>query len=135
MVAAVSLVDSGTGMPNTRMPKPERTRMHYRRLRVFAQVLTHPGDALAPDDVFGIDQRLDFGNGGNVTAHDDDELEKVQPGGTSPALCQFGNDARDAYDVVLVLRQLPRETFQVGKSSSVHGAEMLCWIIIRPQER
>ena len=51
-------------------------------------------------------------------------------------LAEVGDDARDADDVVLRRAQLALESApSVGKSSSVLGAEMFCWIIIMPHER
>ena len=41
------------------------------RVGVLAEVAAHPGDAVALDDVVGVQQVLDAGNRRHVPAHDD----------------------------------------------------------------
>ena len=69
IVAAVSRELSGIRMPSTRMPKPERiSGCSIGAARVFAEIAAHPGDAFAAHDVIGIDQFVEGGNGGDVSA-------------------------------------------------------------------
>jgi hypothetical protein len=66
MVAEVSRL-SGILTPMTRRSKPDESRgMADRGLGVFAQVAAHPFDAVAFDDVVGVQNVLDAGDGGDV---------------------------------------------------------------------
>ncbi len=55
MVAAVSRVVSGTRIPSTCMPKPDRiSGWVIGSIRIFTQITPHPGDALAADHAIRI---------------------------------------------------------------------------------
>lgn len=46
------------------------------RFRTLAEVLAHPADALAANDVVGVDHGLDSGNDGDVATYDDHGLRR-----------------------------------------------------------
>ena len=75
-----------------------------RRVHLFAQVLPHPGDAVALHDVVGIQHLLHAGNGRNVTAHDDRRARREFPHHPAhlPRLAHVHDDRRDADNVVVV---------------------------------
>ena len=138
MVAAVSRVVVGN--PHAQNPHAEAGEnfgMRDGRVGIFAEIAAHPGDALAAHHVIGINQFVEAGNGRDVSADDNGGVgrELAYAAAHLAHLAEIGDDAGDADNVVVVRGQLALEAGRVGKSSSVLGAEMLRWIIIRPQER
>ena len=128
MVAAVSRVRSGIFMPRTRMPKPERiSGWAMGAAGIFAEIAAHPGDAFAADNVICIDEFIERGNGGNVSADDDVGFgrEFAHEAAHLADFGEVGDDAGDADDVVGGSVSSRSKRSRVGKSSRVLGAEML----------
>ena len=84
---------------------------------VLAQVAAHPFDAVALDDVVGVEDVLDAGNGGHVPAHDDGGVRREFPDHAAhlARLADIHDDGRDAHDVVMVGRQLAGEGLARGE--------------------
>src|ERR1035441_8074546 len=75
-----------------------------RGVDVFAEVLAHPGDAIAFDDVVGIQKLLHAGDGGDVAADDDRgaRREFAHHAAHLAGFVDVDDDRRDAHDVVVV---------------------------------
>ena len=107
MVAAVSRVVSGTRMPSTRIPNPDRiSGCVIGAVDIFAKVTPHPGDAFAANHIIRINQFVDSRDGGDMSA-DHDLRSGRDAAHASAHLAHFAevrNDAGDADDVVFVSR-------------------------------
>src|ERR1019366_1771557 len=88
-----------------------------RGVDVFAQVLAHPGDAVAFDNVVGIQHLLHAGDGGDVAAHDDGgaRRELANHAAHLAGLMNVDDDRRDADDVVVVGGEFPGEGLARGE--------------------
>src|ERR1035441_1404730 len=75
-----------------------------RGVDVFAEVLAHPGDAVAFDNVIGIEELLHAGDGGDVAADDDRRArrELAHHAAHLAGLADVDDDRGDADDVVVV---------------------------------
>ena len=95
------------------------------RLRgILAEVGAHPGDALALDQMIGIDEALDPGNGRDVTADDDLRVWRVLANEAAHLadLPDVDDDPRDADDVVALVRQFADEARPAGKVEQRRGS-------------
>ena len=90
----------------------------------FAQVLAHPGDAVAFDDVVGIEEVLDAGDGGDVAAddHGGARREFADHAAHFARLADVDDDGRDADDVVVVGGQFAGEGFARGEIEDGAGS-------------
>ena len=93
----------------------------------------HPGDAVALDDVVGVDHVLDPGNGGHVAA-DDDGRPAARISRTMRHISRTLPTLTMIDEMPTMSYWLSRSSFakasRVGKSSTVEGAEIFSWIIM-----
>ena len=89
----------------------------------LAEELAEPADALALDDVIGIEDPLYAGDGGNVTADDDDRLRGVLPHQSAHLahLADIDDDPGNPDEIVAVGLQLPDEAPAGGKVEQRRG--------------
>ena len=95
----------------------EDFRMADGRVRVFAQITAHPGDALAANHAIGINQFVDAGDGGDVPADQDLRFGR-QPANSAAHfahLAEVRDDAGDADDVVFVRCEFLFEALERGE--------------------
>jgi hypothetical protein len=91
--------------------------MADRGAHIFAQVLTHPGDALATDDVVGVDHVTEAGKGSDVSPDDDGGVGRklAHHAAHFAHLADVRDDRGNADDVVRVGLELAGEGVASGK--------------------
>src|SRR5689334_18969902 len=91
--------------------------MAHRGGRVFSQVLAHPGDAVAFDDVIGVDQVFNPGDGRDVAPDDDGGFGRdlAHDAAHLPDLAHVDHDGGDSNYVVPVRLHFTREVVASGK--------------------
>ena len=84
---------------------------------VLAEEAAHPADAVALDDVVGIDEVFDSGDGGDVSADHDGGLggEAADDAAHVAHFADVDDDGGDAHDVVVVGLQLGFEDLAGGE--------------------
>ena len=113
-------------------------RMAQRPVLVLAQEAAEPAHALAADDVIGVDPLGQVGHVGDVPADDDRGVRADTAGSSSHiffTFSMFGMIDEMPMTSYWRVRISSMKRSSVGKSSSVQGASMFAWIIIRPQLR
>ncbi len=103
-------------------PGGER-RMTDGRFYIFAEVAAHPGDAVALDDMIGVQKVLDAGDGRDVPADDDGRMRRELPHHAAH-LARFAHvhdDRGDADHVVVVPGELARERLAGGEIQNRAG--------------
>ena len=84
------------------------------RTWVFAEIAAHPRDAFAAHDVVGINQLVEAGNGGDMSADDDGGLgrQAAHAAAHLAHLAEIRDDAGDADNVVFGRSQFALEALQ-----------------------
>ena len=87
------------------------------RVGIFAQITSHPADSFTADDMVGVDQLVELRNGRDVTADHDGRFRRqlAHAAAHLAHLAEVGDDAGDAYNVVLGGEQFAFEALQGGE--------------------